>query len=588
MSNIVVGAGQQIDDLLVSSGDSVTVMAGGIANGVTVEAGASMTVQSGGAAVDTLVSATGDGFAQLYIASGGVATGTVLDAANSDFAQLFVESGGSAADTTVGDGGAGFALANVAAGGTITATTVGEYGAGTDQLTLDADAIASGTTIGAAGMETINVTSGEIFNLPAIGDNVIVSVESGGTITAGTLVDGGWLESAITTGVTVTAGLLLVGLGCSATSDLIAGGMVEIVQGATGVANVVTGGELNVFYSFATGTLVNGPATEEVQGGTVWNSTVENGGNEILLGGTAYGTVLNSGGSQTVDSNSTAINTVVNAGATETIYAGGIATDTTLEVGGTIDLSSFAFGLGVSASLNHVTDQVTITNGSTTMTLQLAGDTSNEIITLSAATPRTVGATPGTVLSAEAILSVADTTSDQALPAASSTYTGPVAGLQTQYIDDSSDNLSVTVNTDNWFIHTGSGEDAIGVAGGTNVLDGGTGSNFLVGGSGTGFDTFFVDDRGATAPIWSTVVNFHAGDAATVWGVTAADFSLTWLGNQGAGGYTGLTLTAASADAASASLTLAGFTPSDLTNGKLSVTFGTSAGNPYLYIVDKG
>ena len=53
-------------------------------------------------------------------------------------------------------------------------------------------------------------------------------------------------------------------------------------------------------------------------------------------------------------------------------------------------------------------------------------------------------------------------------------YSGPVAGLQWQYIYTASDNLNVTANAPNVFIHTGSGEDAINVsqANGNNVLDG--------------------------------------------------------------------------------------------------------------------
>jgi Ca2+-binding RTX toxin-like protein len=110
-------------------------------------------------------------------------------------------------------------------------------------------------------------------------------------------------------------------------------------------------------------------------------------------------------------------------------------------------------------------------------------------------------------------LSVEDTTVNQAVTPSIQTYTGPVAGIQEQYIDTSPDGLNITASTPNWFIHSGSGNDAIAVGSGTNVLDGGAGSNFLTGGSGT--DTFFVDDHNASADIWSTVNNFHAGDAAT-------------------------------------------------------------------------
>jgi Ca2+-binding RTX toxin-like protein len=85
-------------------------------------------------------------------------------------------------------------------------------------------------------------------------------------------------------------------------------------------------------------------------------------------------------------------------------------------------------------------------------------------------------------------------------------YSGPVPGLQSEYISVTADKLNIRVSTPNWFIHSGSGDDAIAVNSGTNVLDGGTGSNFLTGGGGT--DTFFVDDCGPTADIWKTVVGF--------------------------------------------------------------------------------
>jgi len=183
-----------------------------------------------------------------------------------------------------------------------------------------------------------------------------------------------------------------------------------------------------------------------------------------------------------------------------------------------------------------------------------------------------------------------DTTTGQALPSAVQAYTGPVSGLQNEYINITTDSLNISVSTPNWFIHSGAGNDAIAVSSGTNVLDGGTGSNFLTGGSGT--DTFFVDDRGPAADIWSTANNFHAGDAATIWGITPQDFDLTWVDGQGAAGYTGLTLHATASGEPTASLTLVGFTSADLTNGRLTVSFGTTAatggvpGSAYMYVYD--
>ena len=168
---------------------------------------------------------------------------------------------------------------------------------------------------------------------------------------------------------------------------------------------------------------------------------------------------------------------------------------------------------------------------------------------------------------------VMDTANGQAVAATSQTYTGPVANIQSEFITVTQDSLNISVSTPNWFIHSGAGTDAIAVSSGTNVLDGGAGSNFLTGGSGT--DNFFVDDRSPTADIWSTINGFHSGDNATVWGVTPQDFNLSFADNQGAAGFTGLTLHATEAGHPTASLTLAGYSQADLTNGRLSVTFGT-------------
>ena len=181
---------------------------------------------------------------------------------------------------------------------------------------------------------------------------------------------------------------------------------------------------------------------------------------------------------------------------------------------------------------------------------------------------------------------VSDQTTGAAWQAQGAAYTGPVPGLTSDIIIPTADNINVTAQVQNVFIHTGSGEDALDVSevNGNNVLDGSTGSNFLVGG--TGNDTFFVDDRNAPATIWSTVANFHAGDNATVWGVSPSDFGLTWMDGQGAAGSTGLTLTATAAGKPTAMLTLAGLTTADLTNGKLAIAFGTDAasGSDYMLI----
>jgi V8-like Glu-specific endopeptidase len=185
-------------------------------------------------------------------------------------------------------------------------------------------------------------------------------------------------------------------------------------------------------------------------------------------------------------------------------------------------------------------------------------------------------------------LSVLDTTIGKPVSATAQNYAGPVSGLEQQYINITADSLNISVTTPSWFLHSGVGTDAIQASSGTNVLDGGTGSSFLTGGTGT--DTFFMDDRGSGADIWSTVNGFHPGDSATTWGVTQNVFNLTWMDGQGATGYTGLTLHATAAGAPAASLTLVGFAGADLINGRLTVTYGTTAttggvtGSAFMYV----
>jgi hypothetical protein len=161
-------------------------------------------------------------------------------------------------------------------------------------------------------------------------------------------------------------------------------------------------------------------------------------------------------------------------------------------------------------------------------------------------------------------------------------YSGPVSGLTNDIILVTSDNVNVTAQIPNVFIKTGSGEDAIDVskANGNNILDGSTGSNFLTGG--TGNDTFYLDDRNATQPIWSTIVNFHSGDNATIWGITQADFTLNWVDNEGASNAKGLTGTLNGAGTSTCEITLAGLTTANLSDGTLSISYGKTADMPNL------
>ena len=165
-----------------------------------------------------------------------------------------------------------------------------------------------------------------------------------------------------------------------------------------------------------------------------------------------------------------------------------------------------------------------------------------------------------------------------------STYTGPASGPTSEFVTNTSDILNVTAMVPSAFIEVGyvpgqqtppsEGGINVSYANGDNVLDGYAGSNFLTGG--TGKDTFYIDDRTLTQNSWSTVVNFHAGDGVTMWGVTPQDFTTTVLDGQGAAGYTGVTIVFSAAGKPAAAVTLAGYKSADLINGRLDVSYGTT------------
>ena len=181
-------------------------------------------------------------------------------------------------------------------------------------------------------------------------------------------------------------------------------------------------------------------------------------------------------------------------------------------------------------------------------------------------------------------LALTNTKTHTASAPAPAPYEGPVSYLAEEFVYLGTDNVNVAAGAPNMFLRSGSGDDALAVSAGQNVLDAGTGSNFLTGGSGA--DTFFLDARDPALPIWSTVVGLGAGDAVTVWGVSEAASSFTWLENAGAPGFTGLTVHSTTGGGPVASLTLAGLADADRTNGRLAILFGNDpgSGSDYMFI----
>ncbi|MGI4946469.1 MAG: peptidylprolyl isomerase [Janthinobacterium lividum] len=170
-------------------------------------------------------------------------------------------------------------------------------------------------------------------------------------------------------------------------------------------------------------------------------------------------------------------------------------------------------------------------------------------------------------------------------------YSGSVAGLAQQYLWPSSDGVAIAATVGNVFLHGGAGDDALQASSGTNVLDGGTGSNFLVGATGAdgGDDTFFVDERGAGVT-WSTVVNFHQGDAVTIFGYQDGVSTRPWTASDGAAGYQGATIhteLGGAGTGVNGSVTFAGISQADAL-ARFTVTTGTTGGSSYLNIAYTG
>jgi hypothetical protein len=205
------------------------------------------------------------------------------------------------------------------------------------------------------------------------------------------------------------------------------------------------------------------------------------------------------------------------------------------------------------------------------------------------AQPSPSSSSPSPPPSGETAFVVADRTSGGQTATDGDAYAGPVAGLQRQLILDTQDDVTVVARAANVFMRTGPGEDALAVQGGSNVLDGNSGSNFLVGASGAdrGTDTFFTDAR-TNDVVWNTLVNFHTGDSATLWGFDPSVSTWHWDGVSGAAGYTGATLRADvhGTGATDASITFAGLSMAQAQG--LQVATGTVAGVPYLWFHNPG
>ena len=355
------------------------------------EGGSSYTLELAGIAASATFSLSADGLSGTGVAMVGAGTSSVssgvvssgVDVGNG--AQVDVLSGGTAIATTVGAGAGAFVLLGgteigtmvqsrgldeVMAGGIASATTVDAYGR--DQVY----GVATGALVGYGGAQAIFAGGTAV---QSVVDGAL-TVFSGGVTTSAELVDG----SEYVSSGGVASGTLVAGSGGIALGD----GAIYVGSGGT-----MTGAVVNL----------DGYAA-------------------LSAGGLAIGTIL-SGGDMAVDGG-TAIDTTIGRGSTETVadvyvvstaqFIAGVASDTTiaggtlaldgaiaeggilfggtapgfLDISGTvmpaatiggfgaadeIDLENLAYSPSGTVSLDSATDVLTVTEGGSSVALQLGG-----------------------------------------------------------------------------------------------------------------------------------------------------------------------------------------------------------------------
>lgn len=193
-------------------------------------------------------------------------------------------------------------------------------------------------------------------------------------------------------------------------------------------------------------------------------------------------------------------------------------------------------------------------------------------------TPTVAPITSASTGSPSGSFEITDTSKHTAAIASGTAYTGPVKGVNSEFVAITHDNLNIAALTPNAFLQADGGNDALIAMSGTNVLDVGGGGNFMTGGSGS--NNFFVDLRNLTANAWTTINNMHAGDSLTVWGVTPQDLIYPTNG-AGAPGSQGLTLSFAGLGH-SANITLIGYNSQAFLNEKLTLGYGATQNQPGL------
>ena len=469
----------------------------------------------------------------------------------------------------------------------------------------------SPTGIPGAG-DTATIQSGTVTLANSILAGTAVNVISSGAGSAALQAT----NSTIASGSTVYIGASALDATLSVAGTLTNSGVVAFVSGSAGTSDLVLPGDTGpaVFLNQAS-LLIDGDASFSTRSSANATALTNNGTftieNDVGATRPVFIQVGINGTGTVAINNGTTTDFTQGVGAGQTVAFG--AGTATAEFDATSQLAATFAGLSTTSSIvlanisaNGQSYQTTgpasgnlvlTQNGAAVETLAFSGDYAANSFDVSTATRNGL---PFTTIPASGAapqrVALTDTTTGVQSADPATYYTGPVASLQWQYIWGSTDNVNMAAEAANMFLHGGSGSDALSALSGSNVLDGGGGSNFLVGASGAdgGADTFFVDGRGG-AVTWSSIVNFHHGDSATIFGFAQGTSTLPALTIDGAAGYTGATIHSelnGAGTGVNGSITFAGISAADAQDvsqgGKFTYTYGTTGGASYVNVAYTG